>query len=48
MSLACDIILFARIMVYSEVRHAQKSASRFVKNVGFGGKLSESHWPEIT
>lgn len=40
---ACVITLFGRIMVYSEARHAQKSASRFVKTLGFIGKFSKSH-----
>lgn len=30
----CDIILFARIMAYSEAKHVQKSASRLVKKFG--------------
>lgn len=44
----CDIILFVRIMPYSEARHVQKAASRLVKNLRFIGKLSKSHVPEMT
>lgn len=39
MSPECGIILLARIMAYSKARHAQKSASRLVKNLDLLGSF---------